>query len=521
MTSMIYLSLCKYKNLFKGLFKKPLFGIIFLIFLGFMIFKITTISRMGNINIITTESDKIKSMDVIISSIMIFIAFMFSMMVSRNVGMFISPEINIIFTAPIKKVKILIYSIYENGIFSLIGSFVIVIYLSMIITKISIINDFMVFLLILSTMYCAILIYLVIYLLSVKFKNINKYVSYFIYSIIFVIAIQYFFIFKENGDIFDSVKVYFESIYFNYIPMIGWSKFGIISAYKGNFIEWSIIFLINLAIIISAILFLIKSKIDFYENALSNAGEFQVLREKAKSGKFDINSYRSKKIESVESDFDDGAKALLYKQKLELKKTKYLFDKQSFIMGVVYIFLFSKLNILGENYSLYTVMIMLCILQVSISSRESWISEFKRPFIYLIPESSVKKAIYISSSKIKEYIITGIIFFAIIYFLQKPELITIIGAFLLFMSYKMLFLYAIFLGQRFVGIIESQVLTALIRILISYLVAIPSALGISVLLILKMNDISISLVGIILNIIMVVVVMFLSRRVFEVAEIND
>lgn len=177
---------------------------------------------------------------------------------------------------------------------------------------------------------------------------------------------------------------------FNYIPVFGWAKAGLMGFINQN---WLICVLgLGGTLGISGILtwLIVNVKGDFYEQAINDAEWATNLREKAKQGS-DAASVANKKIKEVKNaGFLKGAGAIYSKNLLLMKKTGTWLRKQEILLVAFYMLIayFAKMGFVGYQY--YVLII------IFISSTNSVVkAELKSHYIYLIPERPLKKLVYL------------------------------------------------------------------------------------------------------------------------------
>lgn len=168
-------------------------------------------------------------------------------------------------------------------------------------------------------------------------------------------------------------------------PFIGWILGAFYYANVGSWaMAWLFILIINSVTSIIGLLFF-NNKVDFYEDAIFDAERTQLLMSKAKEGTTEDVLLFNKKIKHKKGKFTPGALALWSSYVLQQKKTGQFLKSSEIIFFVLY----TAIAYFSNEVLTYRILLGMTVF-FNVNS-ETLRYELKRPFAYLIPETSFKK----------------------------------------------------------------------------------------------------------------------------------
>ena len=405
MNSLIYILRKTYKNTFKQIIKKPI------TLIGYLFF-ITLISLNSILSLFDKEIVEVtqKNLDLFTIIVSGFIMIIILPSLYQSINNFSLPlrnaDVNFLFTAPISPAKILIYCQLIQSVASVFIAIIISIQAPLLKKTLGI-SFSSVCLLIISFIFMLIsysIIGICIYVLGRKFKHLKKILKYlFIVSITLLIIITIKNIF-DSSNIYKGFLSFFNSSYYNYIPLIGWYKSLFEAVIYGIHIDTIISFiLILITSLTSSILIYKLVDTSFYEVAITNSEKIERIKAAANKGEnpfstlFQNNKKRNKKINFTFS--GKGYKVIIQKCNLEQrKKSKFYLDLKSLLVIVatfVVAYLIPKGEINDKSEILASVLIVNIYL-LFFSSIFNNNTDLKKHYIYLIPVSIYKKLFAVS-----------------------------------------------------------------------------------------------------------------------------
>ncbi|NLC03485.1 MAG: ABC transporter permease [Tissierellia bacterium] len=384
-------------------------------------------------------------------------------------------DANFIFTAPIKPQLVLVYGFIKS-----IGTSLILIPLLLfqiptlnmffpIIQNgwIIIVGSFFLLTMINST------ISLLVYSIGSLRENYNKFMKAFLYITVTIFVLGLVYNLAKTNDLVTGLINYMNLNIFRYIPIIGWIT-NIFEAAIVGFSNMTLIYLLlSLLTIFLGIFIMYNLNLDYYENAMDNSITKEEMYERAKSGKGNMDNLKSK-VRKVQGEIKyRGAASFFSKQMLEARKKGFVFlDKQTLfvsIFSLIYAY-FMRSN--GVNFLLY----MLSYMSLIFSQSNQWASELKNHYIYLIPESSVKKIIYATAIENIKSLITGLIIFVLASFIYQISIFQGIILAITYTSIIAIVLYSDLVIRRMLGGMVNVTASKVIRFLITIVFIIPGVI---------------------------------------------
>ncbi len=282
-----------------------------------------------------------------------------------------------------------------------------------------------------------------------------------IYALIFlplITAIAYVFINGINTEnIFRAISL----PVFDYIPFIGWMHGLVFAIIENNITGIALYGALMLVISVISIIVLFRTKLDFYEDVLSQAENYQEFKEAVREGKFsDKVMLGNKEIKLRKKGIrkGSGASAVFFKQLLEgSRRSRFMFLNINtfvllFISFVIGFGMKQAMPHIERTIIYLAVVIILIYVQFFFSASGDWVKELTKPYIYLIPDGAVKKLIMASATGLIKPFTDGFITFGLLGAFIGGNIIDIIAAALTYGSFGSLYISANILAQRIVGV---------------------------------------------------------------------
>lgn len=517
MKALCYLLKCTYINSVKRLFRKPLAALYTILALGVMCIPI----------FLTYFAEKSMSpssyLDIIIGCGSLgYGSFILLVILSSNSGIFYMSDVNILFTAPIRSKKILLYGVFASFLKSILLSIYVIFNICLVggagVPFIIYIFTSIIFFIFITNI---ILIYYYGYLLSVKFSKSIRYMKRAILILFVLIGVIFIRCYILSGyDIINAAQVFFTNPSYNMLPIFGWVKWAIVSAISGNYIIGMLpAMLLQLGFMAFIILLIYNTDIDFYEKVLTDAQIAQDYKDKAKEGKQDVESFYVKKVKKTKASFRSGAKALWSRQVIEFKKIGINMSYAKYFINLIYVVI---MVLVGMD--MMQLVIFITFINVSFGSGESYMTDLKKPFIYLMPHSSLKKVFYNTLMAYCKSLISGAAAFLVILVMNDIKISDLISLYILYASYALVFLYATLFMQKFLGSKINMITGGLLRLIIVIIGSIPSTIFL-VLFTIMVGDVPSmfwqSLATIVVNFGMAFILLLASRNIYETTELLD
>jgi len=102
-----------------------------------------------------------------------------------------------------------------------------------------------------------------------------------------------------------------------------------------------------------------------------------------------------------------------------------------------------------------------------------WPTELGKPYIFLIPESNVKKLFYSTLTENVKNLLDGAILFAVSYFFYNTTLPVILLCIISYTLYGAVYIYGDIVSLRLFGKIHNKVMQLFLKLFVSFIVVLP------------------------------------------------
>ncbi|EJO5349096.1 putative ABC exporter domain-containing protein [Clostridium botulinum] len=473
MGSLSYIVRKSIKNYFKQLKNKPAKAILYIVFIALLIF----------ILLVSPESSgnkRLKHGKELFDTI-VTIATLYAIFSAINTGtqkgksFFRLSDVNFVFTAPIPPQRVLLYGFLKE----LYKSAMMIIFLLFQIPNLY--NLFPIkkhgaipvvigiFMLMFSYSTVAVLIYSI----AAKKEEYRKLIKNILNLLLALLAIGFMSILFKVKDIKLAFITFFGLDIFSYIPFIGWN----INIFKAGLKGINNIFFINLLGVFLFIIFIIYIvyiiKTDYYEDAMAVTEVNERKIQRAKKGKGNVNLNKPIKRKNVIGILKSkGAKSIFERQVLEYKRSGFFFvDKMTLIMGASSLAFGFFMH--GKEGSINTVMYFAIYMLLIFTFQGKWAEELSKPYIYLIPESSVVKVFYATLTNHIKNFVDGFVLFLICGSILKTNPMIILLATLTYVSFGAIFVYVDLVLRRFFGSNISKVVETTLKFILLIILVSP------------------------------------------------
>lgn len=208
--------------------------------------------------------------------------------------------------------------------------------------------------------------------------------------------------FRSQGLSVESASAFVDSPFLQAFPVIGWQ----ISAYRlillGPTALNVVCTALYLIMVVGCVAGALRMKCDggYYEEAAKFADDYAEIKNRQKNGEmvFGMNGKKRRFRRIKETIGGKGAKAVFYRQLLEYKKERFFFFDKTTLISAVLAFIFSYMvkdsaDIGGASGLFLLGIVAYCSLVMS-GYLGKWEKELKNPYIFLIPDTPLKKLWY-------------------------------------------------------------------------------------------------------------------------------
>ena len=276
-----------------------------------------------------------------------------------------------------------------------------------------------------------------------------------------------------TGDPISTFRLIFDHQVIRYIPVIGWIRTLMTSAYLGwNLYTWVSLFLSSAGLLL-LVWYMLRSDLDFYEDVLlvTEKKETAIKMKKKGQSPFHTHSGKVRKIKSFYRGY--GASALFYRHMLEYRKTGFfLFDKSTLLVALIALvagYLLRE-NPMGIYYLLYISLYILFFLSLA----GKWDQELSRPFIFLIPARPMVKIWYATAAVHVKHLLEGLVLFLISGWYFRVPVISRCLLALCYVGFGGLYLYTGILFHRWIGRLSDTILMRVVVFMLILMVTAPA-----------------------------------------------
>lgn len=282
--------------------------------------------------------------------------------------------------------------------------------------------------------------------------------------------------FRKNGMSVESASAFIDWEVLQMIPVIGWQ----IAVYRLILLGPTLLNVICSCLyavtVILAVAAVWRMRCDggYYEEAAKFADDYAELKKRQKNGEavFSIGSRKRKFRQIKERISAKGAKAIFYRQLLEYKKEKFfIFSKVTLIAVVIAFFLCYTLRDTAEESGVAELFLLGVIAYMSIVMSGylgKWENELKNPYLYLIPDTPMKKLWYATLMEHVKALVDGSIICIPVGIFWHVEPVYVVFCILIYAVLQADRLYTKVIAQCLVGEIFGKTGQDLLRMCIQF-----------------------------------------------------
>lgn len=489
MKALVYLLLTTMKNRILSLKKRPALLVLYLLIVVGITVMIFSSIQSGGPNM-KAYSD-IRVLYAIVAGIGGMFLFSFvTTGLSTGSTLFSMADVGLLFVAPVSSKKILIYGLIKQMATTFLSAIFILYQVRTLKNSFglgvgTIFNVFFIYAILIF--FCQ-LMSIGIYILSngnAKRKNQVKAVLYGLFAVT-ALGIYYQYV-LNGGTVLQALLSLMSYKPFHFLPVIGWAVMFVSASVEGNLIYLMIALLLFLLSSIVIISLFTSGDADYYEDVLSSTEVVYNKLQDAKNGKKAVSKRKVKvKEEQTGLQSGKGYTAIFYKHLLEKKRTsRFVFlDTYSILAaggaGLVCYFM-------NTEFSVYIVLGILVYIQFFATVLGKLSDELSKPYIYMIPEKSIKKVVAASMTTIIKPCFDAVIIFTVVCIFSKTSPLLNLFLALAYASTGTIFVSYSLLCQRIFGGQPNKLISATLGLTLFVIVMAPG-IGISITAILLLPE---------------------------------
>jgi len=519
MNAVVFLLVRQYVNRIRRLFSKPLNAIL-------TILAVLTIAIGPVIMLINPKFyDGLvgaRGREVAIAGIQLFIGITLILSaLSQQGGLFSYSEASILFSAPMTKRTILLYSTLQSLPGSVLTSVFLCFYFPWLIGSVMTPLKLLATLLVMSLLcFNIFILYYYIYIQDIAHEGLKKRLKNRAWIFFGVVLLIYAVIWLANGRDFGEAAIkFFTNPYYNAVPLFGWAKWAVAALLDGEYITGFIPATLLLAVSGSVLARIYYSQdVDFYEKAQLDSVRLQQMADAIRSSGYDVSGITVKKVRKAKGSFREGAAAIMSRQLLEMKKRGPMLTFKDLINGLIYLVIG-----LASGLDFIFVYSMIVFSMIVNTTTDNWNAEFKKPYIFLIPESPFKKLLYAVLPSIIKNVLTESIIVLAAALIFRAGIQEIVLCLILLAAYTLLFTSAGVFTYRIMGKTTNVILLMVMRLLFIMAAAIPGGVLVIVLNVAAgiESTVLLMVLMILVNLLVALLFIFLSRKLLLQSEIMN
>mgnify|MGYP000887236053 CR=1 FL=1 len=519
MSALIYILNRSFKNIVKGLIRKPAALIAYIIIAGLIL----TSSIMAGLN---QDGPRVTmSLDVARSIFMGYTVFLFLIALTSSLSgtsFFRMADVNMLFTAPLKAGYILIYGFVKQ----IATNFMVMLYLALqypnwkrmfgLIHGAGWILMISYMLLLLLTSLLGMVLYAYISRKPQRSSTVKKLIFGTVIIFVMPIVINTY----KSGDLLNSAVMWLSKDYLKFIPLIGWFREMFMGAFTGVSAELILYNFLALITIFAALFYLYRLDTEFYEYVVSGTELRENMIKAMREGKSGTSTVH-RRYRKVKAKFTlEGSLAIFQRQMLEKRKSGF------WLISVRTIFLLAgavlaAVSIPVDSLQLITGMLGIsAYLMLIFTLAAVWEGDLSLHYIYLIPEAPVKKMLSSTLPEVIKIFIEGTLIFGIVGVILRISFWVALAAILAYSTLGAVFVYSDLVVRRLFGKIHGNILRIFFRIIL-LIIIISSAVTLAVLVFMSTNSQALALFMIsVINTVLVILFMFIGVGLFKSPELT-
>ena len=236
-----------------------------------------------------------------------------------------------------------------------------------------------------------------------------------IYLVFFCVLLLLFYYLKKNGIHVSTFREVMELEALQMVPVAGWNVAAVRLIILGPTtlnVVCTVLYLLTCGVVFAAAL---KKQCtgEYYEDAAKFADDYVERKNRSKKGEFTFSGGKKRKFRKAGVIYKgSGAKAVFYRQLLEYKKERFFIFGPMTLYSVIGVIVCIAAIGRPENYppglallGVEAYFVFLCTGYLG-----KWGKELEQPYIYLIPDSAIKKLWYATLMEHIKALVDGIIF---------------------------------------------------------------------------------------------------------------
>lgn len=481
MRALIYLFLTGIKNALLQLLKKP---VLVLVYAFFILVLVLSLIPGGKTPVFSADMTPV--LRAISFAVFGFVAYSsISKGLKQGSTFFSMPDVNMLFTSPIKPQAVLLYGVVKQMGMSAMATVFMFFQISNMKNLLHL-NGTGIFAVISAwfiILVCAQVVSLCTYSLTAPYPNRRRAGNYVLYGLIAALVLGLVAYLLSRGGEMNAVLEYFGLPFIDYVPLVGWINAYMMGMISGEIGKALLFLLLTLFFPTLGIVLLQRTNSDYYEDVLSATEQTYMLRQAVKDGRIGTKNV-SRNVRAGRSGIGrgQGASVFFYRHLTEQRRTgMILLDKGSAVIIVIAAvggIIFRNLTEKGDITPFFSSLAAFCVLAYVLyflSITGKFTQELSRPFIYLAPAPEIQKLFYSNLTAVLKSLVEGLIAFSILTALAGLPLWYAPMAALTYASLSQVYVSMSILTSRILGGSSSKVLNTILYLVCAGVLLVPGA----------------------------------------------
>ncbi len=247
-----------------------------------------------------------------------------------------------------------------------------------------------------------------------------------------------------------------------YIPIVGWMHGLVFGIIYGNLFQALLYGSLLLVCCLLSIIIFCFTRLDYYEDVLGRAESYFEFKDNIRTGKVSDSDWmgnRRIRLRRQGINKGRGASALFYKHLREgSRRSRFMFFNINTVvlLGVTVLIGLAMKGFFRAPYRVtiiyMAVTVIISYVQFFFSAAGDWVKELNKPYIFLIPDSPVRKLIMAGATSIIKPFIDGAVSYAVLWLLVGGFLPDVVMCALVYGSFGCIYIASNILAQRIVGL---------------------------------------------------------------------
>ncbi len=493
MKALVYLTWRSFVNNIKRAVKKPVTLILMIFLAAYMVYIALVMGRL----VTDLRFDSVQGLIVLISIWTIYVFLTNFIGYSSRKGVIFRPgHTHFVFPAPIGPKLILVYSAWMNYLLS------VVVNLLFVLAGLTVFGvepwRMLLFFVVGSVLELLLEGSLMVFLYTNEslseraLKGLGNAIKVFL-GVIVLFFVWYFY---REGFTLETTSAFFDWPGLQMVPVVGWN----IAAYRLIFLgptQLNVICSVLYVLSVLAMFFVawkMKCEGGYFEDAAKFADDYAEMRRRKNSGEMVTGiGEKKKKFRKISGDYQaSGAKAVFYRQLLEYKKERYfIFSKVTLInltVSLIMAFILREQAVETGVPQIVLLGIIAYMTLVLSGVTGKWEAELKSPYLFLIPDTPIRKLWYATLMEHVKAFTDGLLFCIPIGIMWKISPLLLIQAVLIYMVLLANRMYTKVLVQCLMGDLLGKTVQDLVRVFIQmFIIGIGIAVAVIVGLLINLD----------------------------------